>query len=213
MRSTAPQAAGPALSIASEDIAASPEFRHLSTIAGIAVDLRYAGADNFVGRDLYSPFDCAWLHRDAAGALERVVAWLARHAPGHTALVLDALRPQRVQQQLWDALDGTGLRIYLADPARGSIHSYGMALDITLLDAHGRELDMGTGFDDMTELSHPALEQGFLRTGALSAAQVANRQLLRDAMFQAGFVGINTEWWHFDCGDRDRVRQTFRRVL
>jgi len=199
--------------IASEDIAGDPAFRHLSTIAGIGVDLRYATPHNFTGRDLYSPFDCAWLHRDAAAALERAVAWLAQHAPGHTLLVLDALRPQRVQQQLWDALDGTGLRIYLADPARGSIHSYGMALDVTLLDPAGRELDMGTGFDDMTELSHPALEEGFLRAGALTDQQVAQRRLLRDAMLQAGFVGINTEWWHFDCGDRDHVRQTFRRVL
>ena len=201
------------LTIASEDIAADPAFRHLSTIAGIAVDLRYATPNNFIGRDLYSPFDCAWLHRDAAAALEQAVAWLARHAPGHTLLVLDALRPQRVQQQLWDALDGTGLRIYLADPARGSIHSYGMALDVTLLDAAGHELDMGTGFDDMTDLSHPALEEGFLLAGALGDTQVAHRRLLRAAMVQAGFVGINTEWWHFDCGDRNQVRQTFRRVL
>jgi D-alanyl-D-alanine dipeptidase len=201
------------LTIASEDIAGSPEFRHLSSIAGIAVDLRYATPDNFVGRDLYSPFDCAWLHRDAAAALERVVAWLAGKRPGCTPLVLDALRPQRVQQQLWDALDGTDLQMYLANPQRGSIHSYGMALDITILDELGRELDMGTGFDDMTELSHPALEDGFLRAGALTAAQAGNRRLLREAMFQAGFVGINTEWWHFDCGDRNLVRQTFRRVL
>jgi D-alanyl-D-alanine dipeptidase len=142
-----------------------------------------------------------------------VVAWLAGVRPGHTVLVLDAVRPQRVQQQLWDALAGTGLQLYLADPARGSIHSYGMALDLTILDPAGRELDMGTGFDDMTPLSHPALEEGFLRSGALSAVQVANRRLLRDAMGQAGFVGIDTEWWHFDCGDRNRVRQTFRRVL
>lgn len=201
------------LTVASEDIAGSPEFRHLSSIAGIRVDLRYASANNFVGRDLYSPFDCAWLHRDAAAALEKVVAYLAERAPGHTPLVLDALRPQRVQQQLWDALAGTGLRMYLADPARGSIHSYGMALDITLLDPEGRELDMGTGFDDMTDLSHPALEEGFLAAGRLTGQQVANRRLLREAMFQAGYVGIRTEWWHFDCGDRDLVRATFRRVL
>ncbi|MET0980865.1 MAG: M15 family metallopeptidase [Telluria sp.] len=199
--------------LASEDIAGSPEFRHLATIAGIEVDLRYASANNFVGRDLYSPFDCAWLHRDAAAALEAAVAWLATRAPGHTILVLDALRPQRVQQQLWDALDGTGLQMYLANPARGSIHSYGMALDITILDPQGAELDMGTGFDDMTELSHPALEEGFLASGQLGEAQLANRRLLREAMFGAGFVGINTEWWHFDCGDRERVRATFRRVL
>ena len=199
--------------IASEHIAGHPDFRHLSTIAGIAVDLRYATANNFVGRDLYSPYDCAWLHREAAAALERVVAWLAERRPGHVPLVLDALRPQRVQQQLWDALAGTGLQMYLANPERGSIHSFGMALDITILDPQGRELDMGTGFDDMTELSHPALEARFLASGELSREQAANRQLLRDAMFQAGFVGINSEWWHFDCGDRNLVRQTFRRVL
>ncbi|MFC5510709.1 M15 family metallopeptidase [Massilia jejuensis] len=205
--------AGACPTLASEDIAASAEFRHLSSIAGIAVDLRYAGANNFVGRDLYSPFDCAWLHVEAAAALETAVAWLAGQAPGHTLLVLDALRPQRVQQQLWDALDGTGLQMYLADPARGSIHSYGMALDVTILDPQGRELDMGTGFDDMTDLSHPALEAGFLAAGRLSERQLGHRRLLRGAMVGAGYAGIKTEWWHFDCGDRERVRATFRRVL
>ena len=189
------------------------DFRHLSTIDGIDIDLRYAGPHNFTGRDLYSPYDCAWLHGDAAEALERVVAWLAAARPGARALVLDALRPQRVQQKLWDALAGTGLQLYLAEPARGSIHSYGMALDITLLDEAGHELDMGTGFDDMTELSHPALEESFLARGALTQQQVDNRQLLRAAMLHAGFVGIKTEWWHFDCGDRDHVRATFQRVL
>ena len=201
------------LVVASEDIAGSPEFRHLSSIEGIAVDLRYATDHNFVGRDLYSPFDCAWLHRDAATALEQFVAWLAVKRPGYTALVLDALRPQRVQEQLWNALEGTGLQMYLANPTRGSIHSYGMALDITILDEAGRELDMGTGFDDMTNLSHPALEEGFLVTGELTDAQVANRRLLREGMQGAGFLGINTEWWHFDCGDRELVRATYRRVL
>jgi D-alanyl-D-alanine dipeptidase len=199
--------------IASEDIAASLAFRHLDSIAGIRIDLRYATANNFVGRDLYSPFDCAWLHVQAAAALERVVAWLAARRPDLTVLVLDALRPQRVQQQLWDALEGTDLRLYLADPARGSIHSYGMALDLTLVDAAGHELDMGTGFDDMTELSHPALEEGFVLAGRLTEAQVANRRLLREAMLAAGFLAIKTEWWHFDCGDRDLVRRTFQRVL
>ncbi|GAB3419802.1 M15 family metallopeptidase [Massilia agilis] len=201
------------LTVASEEIARSLEFRHLSSIRGIAIDLRYATANNFVGRDLYSPFDCAWLHVQAAAGLEQVVAWLHAKRPGLTPVVLDALRPQRVQQQLWDTLAGTGLQMYLANPLRGSIHSYGMAVDITLVDEHGRELDMGTGFDDMTELSHPALEEGFLVAGQLTEEQVANRRLLREAMNQAGFVGINTEWWHFDCGDRELVRRTFRRVL
>ncbi|MFL6659981.1 MAG: M15 family metallopeptidase [Massilia sp.] len=196
-----------------EDIGSQASFRPLSSVAGIAVDLRYAGRDNFVGRDLYSPFDCAWLHRDAAAALEKVVTWLAARRPGYKVLILDALRPQRVQQALWDALDGTNLRMYLAEPARGSIHSFGMAVDITLLDAAGKELDMGTRFDDLSELSHPALESAHLASGTLTQDQVGNRQLLRDAMAFAGFVGINSEWWHYDFGDRELVRRTYARVL
>ncbi|WP_402719782.1 M15 family metallopeptidase [Janthinobacterium rivuli] len=196
-----------------EAVSSDPQFRHLSSIAGIAVDLRYATPDNFVGRDLYSPIDCAWLHRDAAAALEQAVAWLAARRPDHHLLVLDALRPQRVQQQLWDALQGTELLGYIAEPSRGSIHSFGMALDITIVDPDGQELDMGTGFDDLSERSHPALELVMLERGEITQEQVDHRRLLRDAMFQAGFFGINSEWWHFDCGDRVLVRQTYTRVL
>jgi zinc D-Ala-D-Ala dipeptidase len=195
-----------------EDIATSPDFRRLSDIPGIAVDLRYAGPRNFVGRDLYGTLDCAWLHRILAEALEQATAWLARHPPGHRFLVLDALRPHRVQTQLWDFLDGTGLRQYVADPAHGSIHSFGMALDATLIDPHGRELDMGAGFDDMRELSHPKLEAMHLASGALKPAQHRNRELLRGALFSAGFRGIDNEWWHFDMLDRSHVRQHFTRV-
>ena len=196
-----------------EAVASDPQFRHLNSIAGIAVDLRYATPDNFVGRDLYSPIDCAWLHRDAAAALESAVAWLVAHRPDHHLLVLDALRPQRVQQQLWDALQGTELVGYIAEPSRGSIHSFGMALDITIVGPDGAELDMGTGFDDLSERSHPALELAMLERGEITEQQVENRRLLRGAMFQAGFFGINSEWWHFDCGDRVLVRQTYTRVL
>src|SRR6185369_14874979 len=141
-----------------EDIASHPDFRRLSAVPGVAVDLRYAGTRNFVGQDLYGSLDCAWLHRLAADGLAQANAWLARQAPGHRMRVLDALRPHRVQVRLWDHLAGTGLRAYIADPALGSIHSFGMALDVTVLDPDGQELDMGSGFDEMSELSHPRLE-------------------------------------------------------
>jgi D-alanyl-D-alanine dipeptidase len=195
-----------------DQVPGHPDFRHLSELP-VQVELRYATPDNFVGRDLYSPIDCAWLHVDAAAALASAAAWLSRQRPDHRLLVLDALRPQSVQQQLWDALQGTDLLGYIAEPQRGSIHSFGMAVDVTIVDGEGRELDMGTGFDDLSERSHPALEEQLLARGELTPQQIAHRQLLRGAMFQAGFVGINSEWWHFDCGDRIAVRKTFARVL
>jgi zinc D-Ala-D-Ala dipeptidase len=195
-----------------EAIDTHPDFCRLSAIEGVAVDLRYASERNFVGRDLYGALDCAWLHRLAADGLVHAVARLAATAPGHRLLVLDALRPHRVQIQLWDHLDGTDLRQYVADPARGSIHSFGMALDATVVDAAGRELDMGSGFDEMTALSHPVLEQAHLASGTLTQAQHANRLLLRDALNAAGFRGIDNEWWHFEMLDRQRVREQFVRV-
>jgi D-alanyl-D-alanine dipeptidase len=195
-----------------EDVASRPEFRRLSTIEGIAVDLRYASTRNFVGRDLYGALDCAWLHRQAAEALERAVARLATTAPQQRLLVLDALRPHRVQIELWDFLDGTGLRQYVADPARGSIHSFGMALDATLIDARGRELDMGSAFDEMTELSHPKLEERHLASGALTPGQLKSRELLREVLGAAGFRGIDNEWWHFEMLDRKHLRERFVRV-
>ncbi|HEX6707454.1 MAG TPA: M15 family metallopeptidase [Albitalea sp.] len=195
-----------------EHIATCPDFRHLSSITGIDVDLRYAGPHNFVRRDLYGALDCAWLHRLAAEGVERAVDWLDAHARGHRLRVLDALRPHRVQVLLWDHLDGTGLRDYVADPARGSIHSFGMALDVTLVDAHGRELDMGSGFDEMSERSHPRLEADHLSTGVLTPVHLRHRELLRRAMAAGGFNAIEHEWWHFDMLDREHVRRHFIRV-
>jgi len=195
-----------------EDIATHPDFRPLSSLPGLTVDLRYAGPRNFVGRSLYGDLDCAWLHRLAADGLLRSGAALARSAPGHRLHVLDALRPHRVQVLLWRHLEGTGLQQYVADPALGSIHSFGMAVDVTVVDGAGHELDMGTGYDEMDELSHPRLEARHLERGALTARQVGHRELLRRAMAAGGFNGIDNEWWHFDMLDRQHVRRHFTRV-
>ena len=196
-----------------EQIADHPDFRRLAGIDGIQVELRYGTPNNFVGRDLYSPLDCAWLHRHAAEALEGSIAWLKQQAPTFKMLVLDALRPQRVQEQLWASLQGTVLLEYLANPVRGSIHSFGMAVDTTLVDSDGNEIDMGTPFDELSEMSHPALEEKFLLTSELTQAQIDNRKLLRAAMQAGGWRGINSEWWHFDCGDRNVVRSKYARIL
>jgi zinc D-Ala-D-Ala dipeptidase len=193
-----------------EDIASHPDFRPLGGLQhGIAVDLRYATADNFVGHPVYAGIDCAWLRREAAAALEQAAAWLQARRPGYRLLVLDALRPQRV----WAELQGTPLTMYLAHPERGSIHSFGMAVDLTLLDPAGREVDMGSGFDEMTLASHPDHEAEHLALGALTPQHLVERGWLRAAMREAGFHGIATEWWHFDFGDRVAVRRDLPRVL
>ena len=195
-----------------EQLQGHPDFRHLSTLPGLVVDLRYATEDNFVSRNLYGSNDCAWLHREAAAGLQAAQQSLLKSHPQLRMVVLDALRPHRVQEELWAYFKGSELRQYLADPARGSIHSYGMAVDVTLLDAQGAELDMDTGFDELSIVSHPQHEEVHLQQGLLTTTQLANRLLLRHTLQHHGFQGISTEWWHFDFGDRDRVRREFVRI-
>jgi len=198
--------------IACEAVPGHPAFVRLGSVEGIAIDLRYASTNNVFGRDVYAGLDCAWLHADAAAALAQAVAWLHAHAPAERLCVLDALRPHRVQQRLWAELHDPTLRRYLASPEQGSIHSYGLAVDATLLGADGRELDMGSGFDAMSERSHPEFESRLLAEGALTTAQVAARERLRGAMAAGGFQGVGHEWWHFDIHDRAATRARGLRV-
>jgi D-alanyl-D-alanine dipeptidase len=199
--------------IACEDVPQHPDFRSLLSIPGISVDLRYATPDNFVGHDVYGGLDCSWLRREAADALEIAAAWLGAKRPGYSLRVLDALRPQRVQEVLWAELQGTPLTMYLANPERGSIHSFGMAVDVTVIDPQGAEVDMGSGFDEMSLTSHPDHEVEHLALGLLQPQQLVERGWLRAAMRHAGFQSISTEWWHFDFGDRVAVRRDLPRVM
>jgi zinc D-Ala-D-Ala dipeptidase len=180
-----------------EDIATHPEFERVDHIAGIDVDLRYVGADNFAGRSLYGSLDCRWL---------------AERQPGWRIRLLDALRPQRVQEAIWADVEGTPAQTYFANPGPGSIHSWGLAVDVTLLDARGQEVDMGSGFDEMHERSHPEFHARLLASGALQLQQVQRRELLAAAMAAGGFAGIPNEWWHFDHGERALTRATLARV-
>ncbi len=195
-----------------EELAQHPDFCALHTLPEVQVDLRYVGSNNFAGRSLYGQMDCAWLRVEAAQGLQAAAAWLATHHPGWRLLLLDALRPQRVQEAIWRDVVGTPAALYFADPARGSMHSYGMAVDVTLIDAQGVEADMGSGFDEMSLASHPALHAQHLASGVLTAAHVQMRERLAAAMAHGGFKGIQSEWWHFDHGDRDWVRRALPRV-
>ena len=139
-----------------EAVAGSGQFRRLASVQGVLHELRYATSNNFSGRVLYAGLDCAWVREPAAAGLEAAARWLAVRCPQWRLLVLDALRPQRIQEAIWREVVGTPAAQWFADPARGSIHSFGMAVDVTLADAHGREVDMGSGYDEMSPLSMPA---------------------------------------------------------
>ncbi|MBD1554648.1 D-alanyl-D-alanine dipeptidase [Pseudomonas typographi] len=158
---------------------------------GLAIHLVYATADNLAGRVIYQDMRCL-LHRDAAACLLKANQ-LARLA-GYRVQVLDAYRPPYAQQLLWRALPNAE---YVRDPALGSHHSRGVAVDVTLLDEHDTPLDMGTGFDDMRTLSHPFNPD-------LPAPVQRNRLVLLGIMMGAGFAPIASEWWHFELPAADR---------
>lgn len=153
---------------------------------GIPLDVRYATADNFMKKPLY-PIAKAYLRAPAAQALADVQRELAKEGLG--IKVFDAYRPYRVTVAMWEPIRNPD---YVADPAKGSRHNRGAAVDLTLIDlATGRELPMPTGYDDFTPRAAHAFED-------LPADALANRAKLRDVMTRHGFDALPSEWWHYD---------------
>jgi zinc D-Ala-D-Ala dipeptidase len=179
----------------------------------LALDIRYATPDNFFGKKVYEEARCL-LRTPVANKLIAAQRWLDAHHPQLHLLLKDCYRPHPVQFVLWDAVKGTPKSAYVADPNSkvGSIHSYGAAVDLTLADASGKELDMGTEYDHLGPLAEPRLEKKYLAEGKLTKAQVENRHILRDAMRAGGFVTIPNEWWHFDDAAKPVVRAKYRRL-
>ncbi len=152
----------------------------------IRVALTYATPDNFVGETLYDA-DVCLLRASVAERLARVQARLAPRGVG--LLVWDGYRPLSVQRRMWALVPD---RRFVADPARGSRHNRGAAVDVTLVDFRGRPLAMPTAHDDFSERARSDSDD-------LSAAARANRELLRAAMEAEGFAQLASEWWHFDA--------------
>jgi D-alanyl-D-alanine dipeptidase len=195
-----------------ERAAAQPEFEDLTSLPQVKVDLRYGSTNNLLGRDVYGGYQRVLLHREAAAKFRQAASLLAERAPDLHFVVFDALRPQAAQRQFWEIVKNTPQQPYFADPAKGSIHSFGFAIDLGLLDAQGRELPMGTEFDDLSPLAEPRREEEFLASGELTAEHLQNRRLLRSLMEEAGFRPIPHEWWHFDALPPAEVRARYRIV-
>jgi len=203
----ATRAATPADSL--QTVLHSPDFAEITTADAVMIDQRYATTNNFMGRDLYGPFNRVFLHRLAYDKLKAAIALLKQEHPTYHFILFDALRPRSVQYLLWNKVAGTPQEPYVADPKKGSVHNYGFAVDLSVVDDKGRELDMGTPYDTFSPLAEPQLEAAKLAAGELTAAQIANRMVLRKPMEAAGFKVLPNEWWHFDALPADIVRRRF----
>jgi D-alanyl-D-alanine dipeptidase len=166
----------------------------------VVLDIRYATADNLTGRPIYARPLC-YLHPEAAQALRRAIE-LARPL-GLRLRLFDGFRPVEAQWRLWNAVPNPE---FVADPRKGSSHSRGVAIDLTLDGPDGRPLDMGTGFDAVTPLSH----HGNLE---ISATAQRNRLLLLGLMAAAGWQHYQNEWWHYNLPQPERFPMLSDSVL
>lgn len=181
--------------------------------SSIQVDVKYATTDNFMGRVIYKDFPKVYLQPSVAERLGKAQKALQAIDSSLTLLVFDGTRPRSVQQEMWDAMDTIPFseRIkFLSNPANGSIHNFGCAVDLTILDnTTGEWLDMGAGYDDLRKIAYPRHEEKFLGLGELTMDQIQNRKLLRQVMKAGGFWVIQTEWWHFNAYTREKAKELF----
>lgn len=179
-------------------VLADGEFaRAADYIPDIAIDLRYAAADNFTGQVIYN-FSDAYLRYGTIQKLAAVQSALAEKGLG--LKIWDAYRPTAAQFQLWEICPDSR---YVANPNRGfSSHSRGNTVDVTLVDGAGNELAMPTGFDDFSAKADRDYSD-------VSPEAAANALLLEDAMTSAGFTPYAGEWWHFSDADSYPVEEDF----
>lgn len=180
----------------------------------IRVDLKYSSTDNFFGKDIYGDSEKAFLQEKPAIALKLAQYLLKKQNPDYSLLVYDAARPLRVQRVLWESLDSIPSRNrknFVADPEVGSIHNYGCAVDLTIVDlTTNQALDMGTPFDYFGHLAYPRKENQMLNEGKLNQKQIENRLLLRNIMHTTGYDPITSEWWHFNFYSLNRAKNTYK---
>ena len=177
----------------------------------LQVSLMYARADNFVGSVLYDDLRQAYLHPEAAAALVKAQKRLKQLRPELSLKIYDAARPMHIQQKMWNKVKNTSMKIYVSNPAHGGgLHNYGLAVDITLCDAKGDSLPMGTKIDHLGIAAHIDQESLLVAKGTISKRAQQNRQLLRQVMRYAGFKPLRTEWWHFNFKSRAEAKRLYK---
>jgi len=177
----------------------------------LQVSLMYARADNFVGVVLYDDLRQAYLHPEAAAALVKAQKRLKQLHPELSLKIYDAARPMHIQQKMWNKVKNTPMKPYVSNPANGGgLHNYGLAVDITLCDAKGDSIPMGTKIDHLGPEAHIDTENQLVAKGIISKRAQQNRQLLRQVMRYAGFKPLRTEWWHFNFKSRAEAKRNYK---
>ncbi|MES9833448.1 MAG: M15 family metallopeptidase [Candidatus Thiodiazotropha sp. DIVDIV] len=178
--------------------------------SSIEVDLVNSDADkNFFQKDFYGGMNKAYLRKRVAKKLSKAQRLLKKEKPIYSLQVLDAARPRSVSRLMYETMKGTRFEKYVANPKNGSMHNYGIAVDITIIGQNGERLDMGPS---PFYKSHVAIywqyflnEMGF----ELSHEQKSNRALLKRVMLKAGFYPLSHEWWHFNGMEKSDARNTY----
>lgn len=184
--------------------------------SNILVNLKYTTKDNFMGVVLYDTIQKAYLQMEVAERLSLCQKFLDSLHPGYRLLVFDAIRPLNVQREMWEALDTVPYAMrgkFVSNPALGSVHNFGAAVDLTICDEKGNQLDMGAGYDDFRPIAFPSKEEYFLKRGELSNQQYQNRVLLRKVMRSQKFSNIPSEWWHFNAFSRISAEYRYPMLL
>ena len=182
--------------------------------ASITVDLKYSTDNNFLHKNLYGDMQNCYLQKETAQKLVKAQALLKKRFPFYSLIIFDGVRPLSIQKKMWDELQvpENMKDKYVSDPAVGSLHNYGCAVDVSIVNEDGWEMDMGTPYDYFGELGHPIAESRMLKEGKLSWRQYENRKLLREVMTQSGFTIITTEWWHFNGSSLKIAGEKYRIV-
>lgn len=181
--------------------------------SSIMVHLVYATADNFLGRVLYTDIHKAFMLPALATKLAAAQQQLHQSHPGLNLIILDAARPLSVQRQMFHAVQGTPLNIYVSNPLHGpGLHNYGAAVDIALADSAGNLLPMGSAFDHFGPESHTDNEAQLLSTGTITQQEYDNRRLLHALMRQQGLQNLRSEWWHYNLMSRTQARQRLKPI-
>jgi D-alanyl-D-alanine dipeptidase len=193
----------------SSNISYSPIFYKGDTLVpvnyfnvAIFCDLKYAGTDNFMSRQLYDTFSVAYVQIDVARRLSNCQQLLSTLKPDLHLLVYDGLRPLSVQWEMWKALDSIPVierGKFVSNPANGSLHNFGAAIDLTICSSEKKPMDMGALYDDIRKIAYPSMEKYYYSKGELTGSQIAHRKLLRKVMRSGNFHVIPTEWWHFNA--------------